>query len=147
MAAATDRRPARARGAALAGLLLATLAGCSGGPKEGFTRLPTQKVRGTVLVAGQPAAGATVLFMPVGGAGPDKPAASGIVGADGSYELLTYTTGDGVPAGEYDVAVEWRGEERIGKDRLKGKYRDADKSGLRRTVPEGGGDVEPLKLD
>ena len=134
-------------------VVLVGLAGCSG-PKEGFERVPTYPVRGTVTHRGQPAAGAMLLFRPVGGPSMQAPAAFGVAGPDGTFTLATYTNGDGIPAGEYVVVIEWRaggkeggGGTASGPDKLKGKYNSAEKSNVRRTIPEGGGDLPPIDLD
>src|SRR5262245_26228369 len=76
------------------------LAGCGAdGP-------PLHPVTGKVLVDGKPAEHATVTFHPAGG-GADAPKPRATVKADGSFALTTHTTGDGAPAGEYAVTVEW----------------------------------------
>ncbi len=67
-------------------------------------------VHGLVFVAGQPAAGAVVVFHPLHASSIDMPRPSGRVAADGSFVLTTFRPGDGAPAGEYGVAVAWYGE-------------------------------------
>src|SRR5882672_7315648 len=62
-------------------------------------------VRGEVLVNGQPAAGAVIVFNPR-----DKEKlrqAYATVQADGSFKLSTYGKFDGAAAGEYVVTVSW----------------------------------------
>ena len=60
--------------------------------------------------------------------------ATGIVEADGSFKLSTYTAFDGVPAGEYGIAVTWI---KSGKSLLPDRYRTAAKSSLRATITAG----------
>ena len=56
---------------------------------------------------GQPAEGATVTFNPQG-ANPLKNAApSATVKADGTFDVGLYGNGDGAPAGDYVVTVQW----------------------------------------
>jgi hypothetical protein len=67
-------------------------------------------VHGLVFVAGQPAAGAIVVFHALHNSSIDAPRPSGRVAADGSFVLSTFAPGDGAPAGEYGVAVAWYGD-------------------------------------
>jgi hypothetical protein len=135
----------------LAFLLIAT--GCS---KVEDGRMEVFPVSGKVTVNGQPAAGAHVVFY---GAtpdltGPGTPAPDGTTDENGEYRLRSYDPEDGAPAGEFKVTVEWPEpippnvdqEMYRPKDRLKGRYSNPDKSGLKRTVPEGGGELPPIEL-
>lgn len=74
-------------------LLLASLVGCSGGPKP----LP---VSGVVTLDGQPVADAGVMFFPA----ESGPVASGTTDANGKFQLKTTNT-LGVLPGEYRVAI------------------------------------------
>lgn len=123
------------------------LAGCGdGGPK-------LQPVSGKVLVGDAPAEYATVVFHPVG-AGPDAAKPRGTVQADGTYTLTTTTAGDGAPAGEYQVTVEWwlSGVKKASdpdappKNRLPAKYADPARSGLTATVGAGPTEVPTFTL-
>lgn len=77
------------------------LVGCGdGGPK-------LVPVTGQVFVGGKAAEHATVVFHPVADGGPDAVKPRATVKADGSFALTTHTTGDGAPAGDYRVTVEW----------------------------------------
>ena len=80
----------------------------------GARRVPCHPVKGQVTFRDRPAAGALVIFHPVDGSAPPaipaKP--SGRVGDDGSFTLSTYGEGDGAPAGQYRITVQWSsGEE------------------------------------
>lgn len=130
-------------------------------------------VRGQVLVGGQPATGAVVVFVPT--AAPDanpgrgttarkvqaRPEPTGTVGADGSFTLQTYdpvsrTTQEGAPAGQYVVTVVWLPEnarevamtnpKEEAPDRLQGLYSDPATSKLHAEVKEGPTDVPPFQL-
>ncbi|MGL4513753.1 MAG: carboxypeptidase regulatory-like domain-containing protein [Lacipirellulaceae bacterium] len=131
--------------------------GCGG--DDGRPRVyPTS---GTVTVGGQPAAGAELVFYPSSTVvarladGTEVPLApQARTTAEGRFEVRTFAEGDGAPAGEYRVSVVWPdrtprpdGSEPLDPpDRLKGKYGNPAKSGLKASVPEGGGELAPLNL-
>src|SRR5262245_15325321 len=73
----------------------------------GIDRPALAPLTGHVSFDGQPAAGATVIFHPLE-APADAPRPTATVGTDGTFTLGTYQPGDGAPAGEYAVTVEWR---------------------------------------
>ncbi|MEM9657907.1 MAG: hypothetical protein AAF961_06050 [Planctomycetota bacterium] len=111
---------------------------------------------GSVTVRGRPAEGAEVVLY---GAtpdlrGPGTVAPSGTADADGEFKLRSYETGDGAPAGSFNVTIFWpeepppdADEEMFQpRDRLQGKYLDPEKSGLTAVVPEGGGQLPPFEL-
>lgn len=102
-------------------------AGCKKPPPS--DHLPTYPATGRVLVGGQPAAGALVQLWAVDG---DLKRAGlcphATVGDDGGFQLTTYSTGDGAPAGEYALTLKWPllpppGREQ-GPDRFRGFYAD-----------------------
>jgi hypothetical protein len=113
---------------------LITLAGCSSGPPQE----PVFPVKGTLFVDDKPAHGAVVWFFPLDVAEVDvkNPAAdprpSGIVQADGTFELNTFGSKDGAPAGRYRIGVSWTktlpgdNEEQL----LPSSFMDPDKAGL-----------------
>ncbi len=113
------------------GLLLSS---CSRSGRE-----PVFPVRGQVFDAkNQPAAGAMVVFHPVDSSDsqPIRPLA--YVDDQGNFELTTYERGDGAPAGEYVVTIEWRERsphpfrpDKEGKDRLRGEFSDPKTSRFR----------------
>ncbi len=82
----------------------------------------TYKVNGIIYLDGVPPVGAIVNFY-------DKPSnlksprmvADGVVEADGSFTLTTYTRGDGAPLGNYMVTLTDNGPKTIQKTRLKWK--------------------------
>ena len=123
--------------------------------------MPAYPVRGQVLYHGQPAQHAVVVFHPQGGPeGMLGVRPHGRVGSDGLFSLKTYVLGDGAPAGDYMVTVEWPGDDPgvpvdrddpeyvpFGPDRLKGRYADPESSRFRATVIEGRNQVGPFELE
>jgi len=110
-------------------------------------------VSGAVLYQGKPAAGATVFFRRRGGDTMNDHAIMGIVQKDGSFTLVCGPYGKGVPAGEYDVLIQWRqdlkqprGSARKGEDRLKGRYADAKRPRLHAVVKAEVNHLPPLEL-
>jgi hypothetical protein len=61
-----------------------------------------------LLVGGNPARGALVVFHPLDN--PDRVAVKprAVVGRDGTFSLFSYRVGDGAPAGTYAVTVVWQ---------------------------------------
>jgi hypothetical protein len=128
--------------------------GCGGGGKglEG-----TVSVKGVVKQKGAPLAGATVTFAPTS---QGARAASGITDANGQFALTTLQPGDGAYPGEYQVTV--TKTELVGKQYtpeeaneyynqhqtqppapeikslLDAKFANAETSGLKATVAQGG---------
>lgn len=118
---------------------------------KGDGRKPTFPVNGKVVLPdGKPAQHATVVFHPVGEAGPDVVKPRGKVASDGTFKLTTYDGDDGAPAGEYQVTVElWlsngKGDESP-TNRLPIKYAQPDKSGLVATVNAGPTELKAFEL-
>ena len=129
--------PMASRRSALALMLLpAVLAlGCSKGPT-------LQRVRGKLVVDGQPAAGASLLFFTPGQKGGTMPSAT--VGPDGGFEIITNGK-PGVMTGSYNVTAIWpdpaKAEEAM-KD-LSGKADPPDLLGGKFSIP----DTSPLKAE
>jgi len=63
--------------------------------------LATAPVRGKVTYNGRPVPNGTVITRPEG----DKPSATGEIKSDGSYELTTYSPGDGAVLGKHAVMI------------------------------------------
>jgi hypothetical protein len=127
-------------------VLLANNAGC--GSKEP-ARHVVFPVTGKLLVDGRPAEQAIVYFHPRNG---DATRPFATVTADGSFQPGTYTTTDGVAAGEYVLTVEWpkitvvEGEEQRGPDQLAGRYGNPQHPVATVTVKEGENAIPPLDL-
>lgn len=143
--------------------------GCGGGDTKGPVLYPT---KGSVTVNGKPAFEAVVTLHPV-----DKSLnlyPSGEVHEDGDFTLTTRKAGDGAPAGDYKVSINWLVESEVKPvanlpsgpittmgggersetkaapvDRLGGKFSDPETSGLKCTISKGGNTIGPfdLKLD
>jgi hypothetical protein len=124
-------------------------AGCSAPDAHpAADREPVYPVRGFVLVDGRPAAGATVTLYPereFNRSEGIQPRA--VVRLDGSFELGTYRTRDGAPAGNYVVTVVWAGGDPGHRDRLGGLYADPAVSKLTTVVLHGPNVLPPFRLD
>ena len=135
--------------AALTIVVALVAVGCSkGGPK-------LQKVTGKLLVDGQPAPGANLLFFTPGQKGGLVPSAN--TGPDGSFEIYTNSK-PGVMTGNYNVTVVWPDpakveealKDRSGKsdppDLLGGKYSIPDSSPLKAEIGSGTKELPPFQL-
>lgn len=94
----------------LAGSLLATLFALSVVAGCGSASAPkTVKVHGKVTFQGKPLTVGRVVFQPAKPAAgyPSRPA-SGSLQADGSFEMSSFQSGDGVVPGEYQVGINTR---------------------------------------
>ncbi len=134
----------------LAGAVALICSSCSSGGLNPVT--------GRVTVAGKPAIGASVIFLPEGKVDLKTVPSSGSVGEDGAFTL---STGDkpGAPAGKYVVAVIWpdpskkptatqkmMGMAPDAPDLLGGRYATREKSTLRAEVKPGENRLEPFQL-
>jgi hypothetical protein len=115
--------------------------------------------QGKVDVLGEVPAGAFLVFHPVGptpvaktpgSQEPLKPSAQ--VKEDGSFALSTYESGDGAPAGDYAVTVEWYRLIREGNDAKAGpnvvpaRYARPETTPLKVTITEGAAQLPPLSV-
>ncbi|MBX3442088.1 MAG: hypothetical protein KF774_06755 [Planctomyces sp.] len=111
--------------------------------KEQPFRKPTTKVVGKVTVDGAaPDPAVQVECVAVGGMDASHPTFSrSDTREDGSFEISTYETGDGVPPGEYVLTFLQQPfnvmSRNYGADKFKGRYADAKKSEHKFTVAEG----------
>jgi hypothetical protein len=124
------------------------LAGCRDANPD---RPQTYSVSGHVLYDGRPAAGARVQLNAVGGALTfAKLCPHGEVGADGSFRLTTFNTGDGAPAGTYALTLTWPSPPQPGReegpDRFKGRYADPRKPLRQVQVVAAENVLEPIVL-
>jgi hypothetical protein len=102
----------------------------------------------------KPAAGAMVVFHPVGGAPDDIDKPRAFVADDGSFALTTYEKDDGAPEGEYVVTIEWRPKsanpfdaKKMQPDHLKGRYSDVKRSRIRFKIEaKPDNKLEPIRL-
>jgi hypothetical protein len=133
---------------ALAAGLALLLSGCWG-PRD--DRPVTFPVSGRVLLDGKPAAGARVLLTAQGDASLVKLCPHAEVANDGSFRLTTFRTGDGAPAGQYALTLNWPlparpGKEDEGPDRFKGKYADPRRPIRQVQIKAGDNLLEPIHL-
>jgi hypothetical protein len=135
----------------VASIGLVACSGTGGPPKK--TCYPA---KGKLLVKSQPAAGALVVLRPQTGDSPEEwpygfPRAQ--VQADGTFELETYGTKDGAPAGDYTVLVSWpetvtnpADEEASPPDRLGGRYNDPATSKLKAKIDPKPTEIPPIQI-
>ena len=125
-------------------LLAVALASCSKSPEKPAT----YPVSGRVLYEGNPATGAVVILHAIGGAATgERPRAK--ADGKGEFTLSTFTKGDGAPAGEYAVTVEWKRSDdhpEQGVDLLPASYSDPKISKLKVTIAAGSNEPLVLKL-
>jgi hypothetical protein len=116
-------------------------------------RPPVFPAQGKVFYEGKPAVNALVILHPANNdAKLELVRPLGHVEADGSFKLTTFDNGDGAPAGDYVVTVDWR--ERTapiegappGRSLLPQRYANPQLSQLRIQIKEGTNELEPLKL-
>jgi hypothetical protein len=124
--------------AATLGLLALMCSSC-----QSRTETRVYPVSGRVLVNGQPAERALVVFHPVADDGGERPHAE--VGADGGFKMSA-------PAGDYVVTIEWwlssgqRGDDSPPANRLPAKYASTKSSGLTAQVGAGPTELQPFEL-
>jgi hypothetical protein len=126
-------------------LLLLGITSCGSGRKPCFP------VKGEVFVGkGKdrvPAKGAKVSFFPVDGTARDWRPSTAVVNDKGAFHVTTHQPGDGVPAGDYTITIEWRQSRRgkaAGPDKLEGAYSgDPAKAEIRYTVEKKTQNVVP----
>ena len=147
---ATAAKAVRAKAALTIALLLTTgaLAGCG---QQGPQRVPVFKTTGKVLFQNQPPAGALVVLHPRGAAA-DSPRPTAQVKSNGTFEATTFESGDGAPAGEYVVTVQWFPARKVAGDFVPGpnvlprKYSTPEASDLIVHVAEGENSLPPITL-
>ena len=121
--------------------------GC-GGTKKDPNQKPTFRVTGTVTVDGvTPSPPVQLVCQLKEGSGADastNPSCNS--NADGTFEFITYKSGDGVPTGDYVVTVTWKEFDLIKRehkepDKLKGRYSNPKTSKIEFTM-----DKKPVNL-
>jgi hypothetical protein len=107
--------------------------------------LETAAVHGKVTLDGAPVKKGTVMFVPsLGRAG------HGVIAPDGTFDVTTYSDGDGAVIGEHKISVfvpydENASSEEMAKNRLPIKYATTASSGLTCNVKSG--QVNEVHLD
>ena len=107
----------------------------------------THPVRGVVYLDGAPAAWAQVVFTAAGSDRGRGARGDAMTEADGSFTASTYTAGDGLAAGKYNVSVELRRplftpEGKPGPNLLPAKYARGSTSPLQVEIKEGDNEVK-----
>ena len=131
-----------------AALLALLLAGCA--PSDG--KRPVHKVTGSITVDGKPAKDAYLVFYPTDAADTMTPKPTATADESGSLTVTTYVTGDGAPAGEYKVGIEWPkivnnfGRMQPSGDQLNGKFKDAATSKWTVKIQPGDNPLPPFEL-
>ena len=121
---------------------------CSCGEPEQF-RKETYPVTGIVNVDGKPAAGLQVTCHDLKGLDTEHPSlSSGMTNQEGKFEISTYESSDGMPAGDYVLTFMWGQMNSMkrsydGPDKLNNRYLDPKTSKTKFTVVEG----EPIDLE
>lgn len=117
-------------------------------PEEPFTK-KTYPVKGKIMVDGkEPGSPLQIACHNTGEIDTEHPTASGCISnTDGTFELSTYTTGDGIPPGDYTLTFIWKKFDLMsrsygGPDKLKKRYDKPEKSKIKFSVVEG----EPTDL-
>src|SRR5438105_520058 len=85
---------------------------------------PPYPTQGQVVINGQAAQGAMVVFHHDGDWGERTILPQAVTDAEGRFVLSTYDAGDGAPAGDYKVTIEWPTHVRrkVGPDKLGGRF-------------------------
>lgn len=90
------------------------MAVCTLGCGNSEERVDVYPVRGSVLVGGKPTAGVQLRFHPADATDQIFPRAA--TDDSGSFQLGTYESQDGIPAGEYAVTASWKQIDAGGED-------------------------------
>lgn len=128
--------------------LLVPLAGCCDATPA------TYPVTGSLTIRGRPAAGADLWFFESDGRAPGMSRPYATTGEDGRFVVSTYGMNDGAPAGEYQVAVSWKGDLRgippdqrdAMPERLPPRFTDATTSGIRVQIKPEANTLDPIDL-
>ena len=129
--------------------LLALLAGCREAPRA------TYPVTGRVTIGGKPAAAVDLRFYDVSGRAPGMARPYATTDEDGRFTVSTFGMNDGAPAGEYQVAMSWKGplpgelaDQRDAlPECLPPRYGDATTSGIRVRIAPGDNVLETIELE
>ena len=143
------RRAVLSAASVLAVMIGALLVGCG---RSGPARIATHPTKGAVTYQGTPVGGAFLALHPKGASHENAPTPTAIVQPDGTFALTTYDAGDGVPAGEYVVTLQWRkatksgGEFVPGPNLLPAKYSRPETSDIVVRIAAGQNELAPIAL-
>jgi hypothetical protein len=131
---------------AVLGLALLT-ASCGARPG----RVPVYAARGQVLFQGRPTPHSFIALHPLDPTHKDVPHPTAYADAAGRFELSTYASGDGAPAGDYAVTIVlWvsapvkdaqEGDDTPTLNRLPRRYSDAKTTNLRAHISQGANEL------
>jgi hypothetical protein len=127
----------------LALLVMILVVGCSARQSD---ELPVFAVRGMVHYNGQPMTGANIVLVPTHHDPKLRMPPFGVVGVDGSFEITSYTKGDGAPVGEYKITFTWPDGSEDPSDLLKGRLSDPKKPSGIVTIAEGDNLLPAIEL-
>jgi hypothetical protein len=126
-------------------MLMATVIGCGGGEK----RVQTFKSSGKVVKSdGSPVPYALVVLHPVGG-NSDAPRSRGTTDEQGIFQLSTYDTNDGAPAGQFSVTIEqWLRDDpnKPATNHLPPSLSTAETSGFQVSITSGENQINPFEI-
>jgi hypothetical protein len=136
-------------------LVAAVILGAPGCGSEAPQYPKVAPVSGKVTAKAQPAVGAVVTFHPVSPTVENKLRPSGVVQADGTFRLTTYTTGDGAAPGDYAVTLAWPEKEDPDlevrgievRDRFQNRFKDPKRPYKRVTVRDGNNELDPFVIE
>jgi hypothetical protein len=121
--------------------------GCS---DKSYVEVAVHPVKGTLHTQGEPLYGAYLTFHPQGDVGMtkgNKPFAR--VEQDGSFQVTTYDTSDGAPAGSYAVTIYWPEDPEsrgFSPDRLKEKFANPEKPAFEISIGDESTQLPPWEL-
>lgn len=124
----------------LVGTILVLNIGCGG---EAPFRKATSPAKGKVTVDGTAPGSAIQIECHAASADPVHPTISSTeTDADGNFAISTYTSGDGLPVGEYTLTFAWQEfnvmtRAYTGEDKLNNRYIDPLSSPFKLSVKEG----------
>lgn len=130
--------------------LLATTVGCS--KSDRGDRVETHPVKAAITFQGKPIPGAFVVFHPKTPQGGNVPNPRGMVSKDGHFSVTTFDGGDGAPAGDYVLTVQWYKPIKSGGDIVSGpnviprKYTDPKTSDVVIQVAAGENNLPTIRL-
>lgn len=142
----------RALSRRLSAVLMCALTQLSLGCGDTERQAETQPVSGRLLINGQPAKDAMVVFHPVSGQSFDDRGTrpKGYVDEQGNFSVYTYEAGDGAPVGEYNVCVLWLENPRSpdpGVERLGGQFARPSQAAANVTIVNGENQLDAIELN
>ena len=132
---------------ALQGMLILVLltTGCSG-PDSWKVR--THKTSGNITINGAHPVNAMIILKSIGDPIDTRHSQPwGEVGQDGTYQLTTYQTNDGAPAGTYAITLFWPSSPGSDIDRLKEQFDSIENAVAQVEIKSGNNTIPDIKLE